>query len=393
MSLRATSRLTPRRPLSLRGFRSDPWLLVAVIGLCAASLITIKGATLNDIPGKPYFYVERQCVYIVLGLILMFAISRLDYRIFQKYKYATYGILIGSIALVFLFAAATNGSRRWLELPLMNFQPSELGKILLVLALSAFIVDYLRRGSGAKLTLRIIGLGLIPVILVRLQPDLGTALIYIVGILALLFFAGIPWRQLAAIGAIGVFLAALVLFIAPAAGIQLVEPYQKARLTSFLHPSSSPGSEGYQQQQSKIAIGSGEKTGQGEAGATQTALNFLPERHTDFIFGVIGETYGFAGASLVLSLYALLIWRSLRILTLTKNLFGALIVGGLTVMTLYQIFVNVGMTLGIMPITGITAPLLSFGGTSMLVTLMGIGLLQSVHYRSRDQIAWSQGSK
>ena len=177
---------------------------------------------------------------------------------------------------------------------------------------------------------------------------------------------------------------ALALVVLPTAGVEVLQPYQVDRLTSFLHPSDVSGEEGYQQQQSKIAIGSGEKTGRGVQGATQTGLNFLPEHHTDFIFAVIGETWGFAGAALVLSLYALLIWRGLHILTVSKNLYGALIAGGITMMLLFQVFVNVGMTVGIMPITGVPAPLLSFGGSSMLVTFLAIGLLQSVHAQGRE---------
>src|ERR671916_2950047 len=158
-------------------------------------------------------------------------------------------------------------------------------------------------------------------------------------------------------------------------------------MTSFLHPSEVAGEEGYQQQQSKIAIGSGEKTGRGVDDATQTGLDFLPEHHTDFIFAVIGETYGFAGCALVLSLYALLIWRALHILTIAKNLYGALLAGGITVMLLFQLFVNVGMNVGIMPITGVTAPLLSFGGSSMLATFLALGLLQSVNAQARETAA------
>jgi rod shape determining protein RodA len=167
-------------------------------------------------------------------------------------------------------------------------------------------------------------------------------------------------------------------------GVEVLKPYQVHRLTAFLNPSGDPGDAGYQQQQSRIAIGSGEKTGRGVKNATQTGLNFLPEHHTDFIFAVVGETYGFVGAALVLSLYALLVWRGLHILTVAKNLYGALLAGGITCMLLFQIFVNVGMTVGIMPITGVPAPLLSFGGSSMLVTFLAIGLLQSVHAQARD---------
>jgi rod shape determining protein RodA len=179
----------------------------------------------------------------------------------------------------------------------------------------------------------------------------------------------------------------LALVALPAAGVEVLKPYQVDRLTSFLHPSDDPGDEGYQQQQAKIAIGSGEKTGRGVDDATQTSLNFLPEHHTDFIFAVVGETYGFAGCALVLSLYALLIWRALHILTVAKNLFGALLAGGITVMLLFQLFVNVGMNVGIMPITGVTAPLLSAGGSSMLATFLALGLLQSVNAHARETAA------
>jgi rod shape determining protein RodA len=157
-----------------------------------------------------------------------------------------------------------------------------------------------------------------------------------------------------------------------------------SRLTAFLHPSQNPGSSGYQQEQAKTAIGSGGKTGRGVKNATQTSLGFLPEHSTDFAYAVIGETYGFAGCALILSLYALMIWRGLHILTIAKNLFGALIAGGISIMLLFQLFVNIGMNVGIMPITGVTAPLLSFGGSSMLSTFLALGLLQSINAQARD---------
>jgi rod shape determining protein RodA len=175
----------------------------------------------------------------------------------------------------------------------------------------------------------------------------------------------------------------LVLAVAPAAGIHVLKPYQVQRLTGFLKPSKDPRNQTYQINQSEIAIGSGGKSGRGAAHATQTRLNFLPEHHTDFIFSVVGETYGFMGAAVVLSLYALLIWRAIRILTMAKNLYGTLIAGGILAMMMFQVFVNVGMTIGIMPITGVPLPLMSFGGSSMLVTLMAIGLLQSIHIQAR----------
>jgi rod shape determining protein RodA len=363
--------------------RLDPLLLAATLGLIGCSLLAIKGATADDVAGQPYYYVERQAIYAVVGLVLMYAISRVDYSRFRELKYVTYGLMIASIVLVFGLATATRGSKRWIELPFFRFQPSELGKLLLVLALSAFIVDRMRR-MGRDTTARIMLLALLPAMLVMAQPDLGTSLVYVVGVLALLFVAGAPWRHFAALGALAAVSIVIVLAVAPKVGVEVLKPYQVQRLTAFLNPSGDPGDAGYQQQQSRIAIGSGEKTGRGVENATQTGLDFLPEHHTDFIFAVIGETFGFAGAALVLSLYALLIWRGLHILTVAKNLYGALIAGGITMMLLFQVFVNIGMTVGIMPITGVPAPLLSFGGSSMLVTFMALGFLQSVNAQARE---------
>ena len=376
----------PPPPLVPREWRLrlDPLLVVAAVGLVICSVIALKGATADDIPGQPYYYVERQILYGVVGVLIMYGVSRVDYSRLRELKYVTYGFMIGSIVLVFGLASATRGSKRWIETPFLRFQPSELGKVLLVLSLSAFIVDRMRRMGGRDTTARIMLLGLLPTMLVMAQPDLGTSMVYVIGTLALLFVAGAPWRHFAALAALGGVAIALTLVVLPMAGVEVLHGYQKDRLTSFLHPSDVAGQEGYQQQQSKIAIGSGEKTGRGVENATQTSLNFLPEHHTDFIFAVVGETYGFAGAALVLSLYALLVWRGLHILTIAKNLYGALIAGGITVMLLFQIFVNIGMTVGIMPITGVPAPLLSYGGASLLVTFLAIGLLQSVHAQARE---------
>jgi len=370
--------------------RLDPLLALAAIGLVVCSVIVLRGATADDIPGDPHYYVERQAIYGAVGIVLMYLVARMDYSRLRELKYVTYGFMLGSIVLVFGVAGATRGSKRWIETPFLRFQPSELGKVLLVLSLSAFIVDRMRRMGGRDTTARIMLLGLVPTMMVMAQPDLGTSMVYVVGTLALLFVAGAPWRHFAALAALAAVAVALTLVVLPQAGVEVLHGYQKDRLTSFLHPSDVAGQEGYQQQQSKIAIGSGEKTGRGVDNATQTGLDFLPEHHTDFIFAVVGETYGFAGAALVLSLYALLIWRGLHILTIAKNLYGALIAGGITVMLLFQVFVNIGMTVGIMPITGVPAPLLSYGGASLLVTFLAVGLLQSVHAQARE-IAAAKG--
>jgi rod shape determining protein RodA len=185
-------------------------------------------------------------------------------------------------------------------------------------------------------------------------------------------------------------LATLVLAVAPAVGMPILRDYQRERLTSFVNPSDDPRDSSYQINQAKIAVGSGEKTGRGDE-ATQTDLKFVPERHTDFIFAVIGERYGFAGAAFVLALYALLIWRALRILTLSKNLYGTLIAGGIAAMLLFQVFINVGVNLGIMPVTGITLPLLSYGGSSVLATCIAIGLLQSIYIQAQLETRFSSG--
>jgi rod shape determining protein RodA len=363
--------------------RMDPLLLVATLGLVACSLIALNGATQNDIPGEPHYYVTRQAIYAGVGLVLMYGVSRIDYSRLRELRYPIYGVLLVSIASVLAIAQATRGAKAWIALPGFNFQPSELGKVLLVVTLSAFVVDRMRR-MGRDTTARIMLLGLIPTMLVMAEPDLGSALVYIAGTLAVLFVAGAPWRHFVALGALFAVAVTLVVVVAPMGGVEVLKPYQVDRLTSFLHPSDNPGREGYQQRQALIAMGSGEKTGRGVANATQTSLNFLPEHHTDFLPAVIGETFGFAGCALVLSLYALLIWRGLHILTVAKNLYGALIAGGITVMLLFQLFVNVGMNVGIMPITGVTAPLLSFGGSSMLSTFLALGLLHAVHAQARE---------
>jgi rod shape determining protein RodA len=201
--------------------------------------------------------------------------------------------------------------------------------------------------------------------------------------ITILFLAGVPWRHFAVIGGLAAAVVSFVLVIAPAAGLPSpLQGYQQDRITAFLHPSNDPSDASYQVNQSVTAIGSGERTGRGD-NSTQTELLFLPERHTDFVFAVIGERFGFAGAAFVLSLYALLLWRILRILTLSKNLYGTLIAGGVAAMLMFQVMVNVGMTLGIMPVTGITLPLMSYGGSSVIATFLAIGLLQSIHAQAR----------
>jgi rod shape determining protein RodA len=360
----------------------DPVLMFTGIALIAYSIYTLGVATQHDVPGDPYYYVVRQSIYAVVGVALMLAVARVDYSRFRELRVGIYTAMVGLIVLVLALGTAARGSRRWIELPFFTFQPSELGKVLLVVALAAFAIDTARRASERRRTLRILALGLLPALFVLLQPDLGTAIVYGVITLAVLFIAGTRWTHFAALGGIAAAAIAIVLVIAPALGTPVLQGYQQDRLTAFLHPSEDPADSSYQINQALIAVGSGGKTGRGDD-ATQTNNGFLPERHTDFIFAVVGERFGFVGAAFLLSLYALLIWRALRIMTLSKNLYGSMIAGGIAAMLMFQIFVNVGMNIGIMPVTGIPLPLMSSGGSSVIVTFLALGLLQSIYVQAQ----------
>ncbi|MFN2617544.1 MAG: rod shape-determining protein RodA [Thermoleophilaceae bacterium] len=361
----------------------DPLLLLAAVGLVAFSVWVLSSATADDIPGQPNFYVYRQIAYGLVGLALMLVISRFDYSRIREWKGGLYAFMIASILFVYMVGGATRGSKRWIDFPFLKFQPSELGKVLLILALAGFVVDRVRRLQERETTSRVMLAAIVPAILVVAEPDIGSGMVYMVVALAVLFVAGTKWTHFVALTGLGTAAVVLVLVAAPAVGVDVLKPYQVDRLTAFLHPTDNPRKEGYQINQSLTAVGSGGKAGRGDQ-ATQTKLNFLPEHHTDFVFSVVGEEFGFIGAAIVLSLYALMIWRCLRVLTMAKNLYGALIAGGVTAMLMFQIFINVGMTIGIMPITGVPLPLMSYGGSSVLVTFLAIGLLQSIYARARE---------
>ena len=321
--------------------------------------------------------------YLIAGVLLMLVLSRIDYSHLRRLHGAIYGLLLLMILAVLAVGHTARGSQRAINLPFFSFQASEVGKVLLITALSAFVVGRARKLRDRDTTAQVMLAALIPAILVIVQPDLGSGMVYIVIAVTLLFVAGTSWKHLSALAALGAVSLALVLVAAPAVGVHVLKPYQVQRLTAFLHPSTNPQKEGYQQVEAKIAIGSGQKTGRG-VNATQTRLNFVPEDHTDFVFAAVGEQYGFLGAALVLSLYALLIWRALRVLLMAKDLFGALIAAGVAAMLSFQVFVNVGMTVGIAPITGVTLPLMSYGGSSVITTMLAIGLLQSVYVQARS---------
>jgi rod shape determining protein RodA len=364
----------------------DPLLALAVIGLGVCSILTLSEATRNLVPGNPHYYVNRQIFYLGVGLLFMVVLARIDYARLRQFKNAIYATLLFSILAVLAVGHAARGSTRAISFAFFSFQASELGKVLLILALSALVVERSRALRDRDTTVRVMIAALIPAILVIAQPDLGSGIVYMIIAYVLLFVAGTSWRHLAALAALVVVSLAFVLAAAPAVGVHVLKPYQVARLTAFLHPSSNPQKEGYQQQESKIAIGAGQKTGRG-SNASQIPNGFVPESQTDFIFAAVGEQYGFVGAGVVLLLYALLIWRALRILVMSKDLFGSLIAAGVVGMLMFQVFVNVGMTIGIMPITGVTLPLMSYGGSSVITTLLAVGLLHSVYVQARASAA------
>jgi rod shape determining protein RodA len=372
----------------------DPLLTLAVLGLAVCSLVTLGGATRNLIPGAPHYYVDRQGVYLGIGVVLMLVLSRIDYGWFRLHMRLIYGALILSILAVLGAGHTARGSQRAITLSFFSFQASELGKVLLTVALAGFVVGRARRLGERDTTLLVMLGALIPAILVIVQPDLGSGMVYVVIAFTLLFIAGTSWKHLSALVALGVVSLTFVLVAAPAAGVHVLKPYQVQRLTAFLHPPSSlkqikeseaktgEPDPAYQLRESEIAIGSGGKTGRG-VNATQTRLNFVPEDHTDFVFAAVGEQYGFLGSALVLSLFGLLIWRAVRILLMAKDLFGSLVAAGVAAMLSFQVFVNVGMTIGIMPITGVTLPLMSYGGSSVVTVLLAVGLLQSIYLQAR----------
>jgi rod shape determining protein RodA len=373
--------IAPRRSraiewLSLR--RMDGVLLGAAVGLIAFSVFTLATSTRSEIAGRPLFFVERQTVYALLGIALMVAISRIDYTRLRDLRLTIYSAMVGSIALVLLVGTAVRGSNRWIDLPFFQFEPSELAKVLLCVSLAAFVYERVRRPFGLRQTIALLVLGLSPAALVFLQPDLGTGIVLVAIALTILFIAGIPWQHFAAIGAAVLLIGAGVYAAGSAAGVQFLHGYQQDRLTAFLHPSDDPSDASYQVNQAVIAVGSGEAIGRGD-NATQTELLFLPERHTDFIYAVIGERFGFLGAAFVVFLYAILFWRAIRVMRISRSFYGTMIAGGVVAMLALQVIVNIGMNLGLMPVTGITLPLMSYGGSSVLGTFLALGILQAIH--------------
>jgi rod shape determining protein RodA len=364
--------------------RSLDWLLIlGVAGLVAVGLWAISGVTRFDVAGNPDYYLKRQVVYVCVGVVALLIGLLLDPDLYRRFWRPIFFGTIALIAIVLLIGRAARGSTRWIDVGFFTFQPSEFGKLLFVLAIAGFIADRARAAADPAMTLRVLGLGAVPILLVFAQPDLGTALVYTAALAAMLFVCGTPWRQLALLGALAALLVSIVLWIGPAVGVNFLHGYQKSRLTCFVHPQKCTVDARYNLEQSIAAVGSGEVRGRGVRNATQTRLNFLPEHGTDFVFASFSEQRGFVGASLLLALYLLVLWRGLRIVTVARDLYSAIVAGGVVVALLFQIFVNIGMTMGIAPITGIPLPFVSVGGSSMIANLAAMGVLLAIHGRGR----------
>jgi len=352
----------------------DPVLALAAVGLSVCSVLAIAGATEGNA------FVSRQVVYAVLGIGIAAAVSRMDYARLRELRWPLYGFMLASIVAVALLGTSVNGSTLSIQLPFFSFQASELGKVLLAVCGSAVLVERSRAIEERSTTLRLLAFMLLPAVMV-VSSDLGSGLVYGAVTAGVLLIGGTPGRHLAVIGVVVVAGISLVLGALPAAGVNVLKPYQTDRLTAFLHPGDEQGP-GYQLNQAKTAIGSGQKTGRGDE-ATQAKLGYLPEKQTDFIFASVGERFGFMGAATILSLYALIMWRGLRILSTARDFYGAVLAAGILAMLLFEVLVNAGMNVGIMPITGIPLPLVSYGGSSVLSTYLAIGLLQAIYAQGR----------
>ena len=361
----------------LRGL--DWWLLGATIGLVVFGLWAIGGITHHD-PGAN---VSRQAVYAAAGGVLYVAALLIDPAIYQRFSRLIFATTIGLMLLVLVAGAATRGSRRWIDVGFFRFQPSEFGKVLFTLFVAAFLADRAKRINELRTPLAAIAVAAIPITLVFVQPDIGTALVYTAVLAAVLFLSGVRWLHLAVIGLVGLLTVLAVLWWLPASGVNVLKPYQAKRLTGFTHPDSDPRGATYNVNQSITAVGAGGVRGRGVAGATQTSLDYLPEHATDFAFASLAEQRGFFGASVLLLLYLLVVWRGLKIVAGASGLYSAVVAGGLAFMFVFQVFVNVGMTIGVAPITGIPLPFVSIGGSAMITNLAALGILQAVHMRGR----------
>lgn len=361
-----------------RLIRQIDWILILavitilIIGILIISSATHQARTEGDNLSELY---PKQLIFIVFSLFILAITWLIDYHQIKGYYFHLYGLNLFFLLLVLLLGNTEPGAQRWIEIGSFQIQPSEISKIIIIITLAAFLST--RKGdlTGIKdIVFAFIHIS-IPTFFIFLQPDLGTSLVLIAVLIGQLFIAGIKIKHLGVIFIIGFVLIAIIL------NFNLLKEYQMNRLLVFLNPDLDPQGAGYNLSQSKIAIGSGQIFGKGLYSGTQTNLRFLPARHTDFIFSVVGEELGFLGTSMVLVLYFIIIGRGITIALSAKDIYGALVSIGIVAMWMFQITVNIGMTIGIMPITGIPLPFLSYGGSSMLINMVSVGLLLNIYSR------------
>ncbi len=352
----------------------DFLLLLLVCAVILAGLVVISSATLENIAGDPYFYAKRQAVWAVLGLAVLLLVAGIDYTQIHRLAPYLYALNLLLLLAVLFFGREAGGAQRWLDLKIFDFQPAEFAKIILIVSLAHLLAA--REGNFDSLFSSLPALVhvLAPTALILLQPDLDTSLVLIVTAFGMLFMAGVRPRHMQIYLLLGAVCSVLFYFFG-------LRDYQRMRFTVFLSPEKYPLGPGYQLTQSLIAVGSGGLSGKGLFEGTQSGLAFLPAQHTDFIFSVLAEETGFIGAAALLILYALLIFRILRTAAVAGDSFGTLVCTGVAGMFIFQILVNIGMAVGMMPVAGLTLPFMSYGGSSLLANLLAVGLVQSIGMR------------
>lgn len=361
--------------LSNRLVRKLDFTLIAVVaGIIVISLIVIGSATHINTPSEErYWFVQRQGIFALVNCMLIFFMLHFDYKILQRYGNFLYIFNLVMLLAVMFVGQTALGAQRWIQLGPISLQPSEFSKIIMIISMAAMLETRIGRLNTFKDLLPVAAYIGLPFLIVMKQPDLGTSLVFIAIFLGMIFVAGVNPRLLMIIFGAG--LALLPIFW------QFLKDYQKMRIMVFMDPNVDPLGSGYHIIQSKIAIGSGMFFGKGLFGGTQSQLNFLPENHTDFIFAVVGEELGFIGAAFLLILYLVLLYRGTKIANEARDNFGSLLAIGITSMLTFHILVNIGMTTGIMPVTGIPLPLMSYGVSSLTTNLIAVGILLNVHMR------------
>lgn len=355
-------------------------LLAAVAAMSAFSVYVVGQATQSDTTGGR-FYADRQLLFVLIGTVLMVLATRLNLDRLARWGWGLWGSLLGSLAVVFIVGTAVQGSNRWIPIGPINIQPSEIGKVAIAIVLAGIAINRMNDVGTVRFTLFMAAVAAVPALVVFLQPDLGTSLVYGAVLATILFLVGVPWSHFAVAGSLLAVMVLLVLWVLPSAGVEVLKDYQVDRLTAFIGAERDTSVSGYQLDQSKVAIGSGGALGKGPDQATQSSGNFIPEHHTDFIFAATAEMFGFVGGGLLIALYALILWRGMRTMARASSQVDMLVAGAIVAMIAFQVFVNIGMTVGIMPITGIPLPLMSYGGSHTLSTLIAIGLLLGIHQR------------